>query len=528
MSGPCLRHKNHHMESLNSKISNHTRLDIALATLLGLTSLALYVRTLAPGFLYGDSAEFQTIVFTSGIGHPTGYPIYILLAKLSTFIPFGDFAWRVNLFSAICAAVTVVLVYLLIRKIGAKAVPALYGSLALALSPLFWKNATIAEIYTPSVMCLVLVFYTIIHWWETKHHYWLFFSGLLGGLSLGIHATVALSGVAILLFLILSTRQRDAWISAFLGALIGVVVFLCSFLLLDSLNSPAGYYNTVVRPSLSVWGMTPADFDSPFERLAFLYFPPQFSGQFFGVPFDKVLARLIDFAKEASWSLLLALPGFISLFIPRKNSTHRWREAILLIVAFAGFLTFAATYHVYDFYVYYIPVIVVLVIFISLGVNAIIELVDLMPNLPRLVPIGLSIVILIIGFFPSVDDVTSYWKECTPPMLENWEGNYYKNPEIHQREIETVVNAIEDNAIVFTDWDELYGFYYVAYLLQGRTGMSFHETYPQEGVKQLASSAIEYIEANIDSHPIYFSEKPFSLAARFTITRTNLGLFQIE
>ena len=38
----------------------------------------LYVRTLAPSLLYGDSAEFQTIAYTLGIGHPTGYPLYRL------------------------------------------------------------------------------------------------------------------------------------------------------------------------------------------------------------------------------------------------------------------------------------------------------------------------------------------------------------------------------------------------------------------------------------------------------------------
>ena len=90
------------------------------------------------------------------------------------------------------------------------------------------------------------------------------------------------------------------------------------------------------------------------------------------------------------------------------------------------------------------------------------------------------------------------------------------------------MNSLEDNAIVFTDWDQAYSFYYVAHALQGRTGMSFHETYPQEGVTQFAESAIAYIEANIDSRPIYFSERPSQLAVKFKTTRTGLGLFRIE
>ena len=138
------------------------RLDSAISLSLFIASFTLYIRTLAPSLLYGDSAEFQTIAYTLGIGHPTGYPIYVLLAKLFTFLPVGDIAYRVNLFSAFCAALTVVCVYLITRKLGAMPIPAVYGSLALMLTPLFWKHASIAEIYTPSAACLALILFFVL------------------------------------------------------------------------------------------------------------------------------------------------------------------------------------------------------------------------------------------------------------------------------------------------------------------------------------------------------------------------------
>jgi hypothetical protein len=95
-------------------------------------------------------------------------------------------------------------------------------------------------------------------------------------------------------------------------------------------------------------------------------------------------------------------------------------------------------------------------------------------------------------------------------------------------EASQTVEHIEDNAIVFTDWDQAYGFYYTSHVLQGRTGLSFHETFPQEGVTQFAESAVEYIEANIDTRPIYFSERPSQLADRYKITGAGSGLFKIE
>src|SRR5688500_16542827 len=427
------------------------RFDSAFVLILFIAAFMLYVRTLASSLLYGDSAEFQTIAYTLGVGHPTGYSIYVLLAKLFTFLPVGDIAYRVNLFSAFSAAMTVTLVYLITRKLGAIYAAAIYGSLALALMPLFWKHASIAEIYAPSAACLALVLFFVLQWKETNNPRWLFLAGLFGGLSLGIHTTVALSGIAILLYLVFSTRQRVDWIQASLGAFVGIIIFLSSFFFLDFLNVSAGYFNTAIRPSLSVWDMTPTNFDSPFERLAFLYFPPQFKGQFFSVFPNEVRVRLRDFAADVSWNLLLAFIGFVSLLVPRKDSPSRWRESILLIVAFITFLTFAITYNVFDFYVYYIPAVLVLATFIGLGVSAVIEAVALIPKLPHFVTVALSIVMLFLGFYPCMGDVSSHWMERIPPGLEDWEGYFYAYPDARRLEAEEIVKGLEDNAIVFTD-----------------------------------------------------------------------------
>jgi hypothetical protein len=83
------------------------RLDFFLCLLLSLTAFALYVRTLTPGVLDGDSGEWQYMANILGVPHSTGYPTYILLAKLVTLVPIGNPAWRVNLFSAICATLTI-------------------------------------------------------------------------------------------------------------------------------------------------------------------------------------------------------------------------------------------------------------------------------------------------------------------------------------------------------------------------------------------------------------------------------------
>ena len=69
-----------------------SRTDLLLAILIGLCALALYIRTLAPSLLWGDAAEFQTLSYTLGMTHPTGYATQIIFGKLFTLIPIGNIA----------------------------------------------------------------------------------------------------------------------------------------------------------------------------------------------------------------------------------------------------------------------------------------------------------------------------------------------------------------------------------------------------------------------------------------------------
>jgi hypothetical protein len=67
----------------------------------------LYIGTLAPTVLpYGapdtfDSPMLQAEVSVLGVGHPTGYPTYMMLTHLFTYLPLGDPAYRVKLASAV-------------------------------------------------------------------------------------------------------------------------------------------------------------------------------------------------------------------------------------------------------------------------------------------------------------------------------------------------------------------------------------------------------------------------------------------
>ena len=47
-------------------------IDLAIAVLLGGGALLLYLATLAPTILAGDSGEFEFVPYLLGVAHPTG------------------------------------------------------------------------------------------------------------------------------------------------------------------------------------------------------------------------------------------------------------------------------------------------------------------------------------------------------------------------------------------------------------------------------------------------------------------------
>ena len=141
---------------------------VAWAAVVGFGSLALYVATLCPGIFLLDSGELTTAAHILGVAHPPGQPLYVILAKAVTLLPFGSVAVRVNLLSALFGAGALVLLYGLTlraargedRSRDAWLAPAAAGgALVLAASPALWFQSVRAEVYTLNLaLCLAPVF----------------------------------------------------------------------------------------------------------------------------------------------------------------------------------------------------------------------------------------------------------------------------------------------------------------------------------------------------------------------------------
>ncbi len=140
--------------------------DALLAAGLFVLALTAYTQTLAPSVaaLYDDSLEFPLVSFRLGIAHPTGYPLYTLLGKLFAVATPHNVAWGVNFLSAVSGAFTVALVYLVIRQLAKRRLPALLGAIALGASPLFWSQSVVAEVYTLNAAFVAAVLLLALRW----------------------------------------------------------------------------------------------------------------------------------------------------------------------------------------------------------------------------------------------------------------------------------------------------------------------------------------------------------------------------
>lgn len=156
-----------------------------LAVFLG--TLALYCITMPNYVTMEDSGEFITSAFKRGIPHPPGYPLYVWIGHLFTYLPFGTVAYRIHLFSAVFAAAAAGLLTLIALRLRVGSTAAVLAGLAFALSRTFWSQAVIAEVYALNAFFFFLLLWIALRLHESydRRLFWVF--GFVYGLSLTNH-----------------------------------------------------------------------------------------------------------------------------------------------------------------------------------------------------------------------------------------------------------------------------------------------------------------------------------------------------
>nr|MBA2534251.1 DUF2723 domain-containing protein [Rubrobacter sp.] len=154
-----------------------------------------------------DSPMLQAEVSVLGVGHPTGYPTYMMLTHLFTHLPMGDPAYRVNLASAVYGAAAVLVVYVAGLQLCGRSVAAAAGALAFGLSGAFWGQAVISEVYTLEALFVALVILVLLVWRDIRDDRCLLLCAFLVGLSLTHHLTSVLLLPTVPAFVFLTDRR---------------------------------------------------------------------------------------------------------------------------------------------------------------------------------------------------------------------------------------------------------------------------------------------------------------------------------
>ena len=340
----------------------------------GLTALlvfAAYVRTLAPTVLYydlpnlRDAAVLQVKAYVLGIPDYTGYPTYVMLGKLFTFLPFGDVAYRVNLASAVYAAVAVFLVYLIAVRLTGRPVAAVAGAAAFGLGETLWRQAIIAEVYTLNALLVSLTILVLLVWRANRRDGYLLLAAFLVGFAMTDHLTSGLLLPGGILFVFLVERRKLRQTGLILK---GAGLFLLGLL-------PYAYIP--IRTSMDylpkgfIWG----------QPLLLEYPPNTFYGFFVLVSGGAWRNRMFAFGPAE-------LPGRISLYLEHFYGDLGQYSLGLVLVGIAGifyllyrdpasgalmlFLYFGWTFHaieydIEDIYVYFIPTFLIFGIFTASG-----------------------------------------------------------------------------------------------------------------------------------------------------------------
>jgi tetratricopeptide (TPR) repeat protein len=334
----------------------------------------------------GDSGDLLTAIAVMGIPHPSGYPLYVLLAKAwSILFFFLPLPWSVSLFSAACAAAAAGLLYRTGRESGAGGLASAGAAWLLAFSPSFWAEANIQRVYALNALFLSLALFLALRWRRGRRDRDLIAAAFACGLGASNHLEMGVAGIAIGIFVLVTDpgilRRWRIAASCVLAAGVGLLPYL--YLPLRARAHP-----------LLDWGhpVTPANFVKVVLR-------SDFWGRAWIRGPEDLVPIWADYGKslltESAWiGAALALVAVVAAAARKRG----WPVLLPLLIMAANAITMALHGSRSDLFIwhrYYIPSYVALALLAAWGWQTLAE--RLRPRLVALALLG-PLVLLVSGW----------------------------------------------------------------------------------------------------------------------------------
>lgn len=334
------------------------------AVALGLLSFLLYAATSPTGISWEhsgeDGPEFAAVAQVFGIAHPTGYPLFTLLTRIAS-LGAVDNAWRVQLFCNVAAGAAVAAIFLFFhRVIAAMRLPATLGAAVgaalFALSPIWWQQSTIIEVYPLHLFFLAALLGLALapDGWPRR----LVTLAYLSGLALTHHLQAVLIAPTLLIWTTAALRRERPWSWKVAG--LALAACLAPITLYLTLKLRAAHH-----PALN-WGAP----DS-WKQLLWVMRGEQYHFRMFhqslGAAADRARGALLEtLPDQFAWSpLLLGLVGVVALRLRAGGAVFGG-----LVVFLVTQLVWFAGYNIPDPDAYTLPLTLVTCAFLAAGASA--------------------------------------------------------------------------------------------------------------------------------------------------------------
>lgn len=464
--------------------------------------LLVYTLTAAPTIYNLDSAELTIAAATGGLMRATGYPLYLLIGRFWSHIPIGDVGFRMNLFSAVCGALAVWLVYRILRRLGAGAPAAAGAAGLLATAPFFWSLSLVAEVYTLHAVLMAVLILLLLRWADRPSATGLALVTFWIGLSMGHHLASALLVPGALVFAAFRLKRKlfapVNLLAAFGGLLLGLSIYL--YLPVLYLGDPAFNYAGRYDASLE---FTPVNLASP-QGLWWLVTGQSFAAQMFAYSGRALLNEAVWYAGHLGRAFIYigigpGLLGLLLLF--RRNRAL----GSMLLLMFAASAFFYIDYMVVDKETMFIPTYVVWAIWAGIGYQALYD--RIRPQDPPWLRPALSAAVGVVVLAAAV---------LTGPRVSlalDWST----------REIgEEILDTVEQDAVIFGWWDSIPPLQYLQMVEGLRPDVQTVNRFLISGEDMYA-----FIHRAAYTRPVYIDGYPGELDAAYRVVKAG-SLYRIE
>jgi hypothetical protein len=303
-----------------------------------LSALLLYAVTCAPGPLWQDSGMTQYRAWYNDIegnlGLALSHPLFYIILAPARYIQLGEFAYRVNLVSAMFSAVAVANLFLLLRLWLGRTLPAVVGAASLALSHTFWAYAAIPEIYGSYVALMLLELVVLLQYCRTRAAGYIYLLGFINGMAIAVHMMAVIGSVcyAVFILVLLAKRQIRA----------KQLVVTVLLLLVGALP-----YEYLIIKNIIQTG-------APVEVLGSALFGSRYQADVLNISLSPKIIK-----ENIMWILLnFPTPNIVLFFfgaygLYKLSPSRAFANVITALVAL--FFMFAFRYTVVDRYVFFIP-----------------------------------------------------------------------------------------------------------------------------------------------------------------------------